>query len=376
MAKKKLLIFHPALAPYRVDQFNALSLLFELEVVFLYDNLWSYKMDQSRLISQLNFRVSWLLTGPRYKGRVFRYGMLKKIKSINPDIISGYEFSFTTQYLILLKRLGLIRQKIGSMIDDSIDICHHVQSGIRAKARKYSVKYMDFLVVNSAEVSLFYLKEFQLHENQLIISPLLQNPERLRSNSEKLEEIAKTYAEKYQLNGKKVLLFVGRFIPEKALPQFLRVICNTLHEQSNCVCIVVGEGPELRSLKAIILEKNLEEKVILPGKFEGEELYAWYLCASGLVLPSVSETFGAVVNEALIFGLKVLCSQYAGASCLIRPDNGLIFNPLNGDDTIEKLTLLLAEIEPVGDADLTKKPSLMRNSEQQFRNEWRKLTHD
>ena len=92
MAKKKLLIFHPALAPYRVDQFNALSLLFELEVVFLYDNLWSYKMDQSRLISQLNFRVSWLLTGPRYKGRVFRYGMLKKIKSINPDIISGYEF--------------------------------------------------------------------------------------------------------------------------------------------------------------------------------------------------------------------------------------------------------------------------------------------
>ena len=50
MAKKKLLIFHPALAPYRVDQFNALSLLFELEVIFLYDNLWSYKMDQSRLI--------------------------------------------------------------------------------------------------------------------------------------------------------------------------------------------------------------------------------------------------------------------------------------------------------------------------------------
>lgn len=93
------------------------------------------------------------------------------------------------------------------MIDDSIDICLHVQSGIRAKARKYSSEIWIFLVVNSAEVSLFYLKEFQLHENQLIISPLLQNPERLRSNSEKLEEeIAKTYAEKYQLNGKSAVI--------------------------------------------------------------------------------------------------------------------------------------------------------------------------
>ena len=376
MNKKKLLIFHPALAPYRVDQFNALSLLFELEVVFLYDNLWSYKMDQSRLLSQLNFKVSWLLKGPRYKGRVFRFGMLKKIRTINPDIIIGYEYSFTTQYLILLKRLGIIRQEIGSVIDDSIDICHHVQSKVRSQARKYAVKQLDFLVVNSDKVSQFYQDTFGLGDHQVIISPLLQDPEKLRSKPAELESVAEKYIQKYNLYGKKVLLFVGRFIPEKALPNFLITFNSILLEQKDTIFVLVGEGDEIQTLKAIIQEKHLEEKVILPGKYEGQELYAWYLCASVFVLPSVSETFGAVVNEALIFGLKVLCSQYAGASCLINSDNGLIFNPLDEKDTKTKINLFMAAIEPVRTVDMTKKPSLMGSHEQQFSNEWRKLMYD
>jgi len=376
MNKKKLLIFHPALAPYRVDQFNALSLLFELEVVFLYDNLWSYKMDQSRLLSQLNFKVSWLLKGPRYKGRVFRFGMLKKIRTINPDIIIGYEYSFTTQYLILLKRLGIIRQEIGSVIDDSIDICHHVQSRVRSQARKYAVKQLDFLVVNSDKVSQFYQDTFGLGDHQVIISPLLQDPEKLRSKPAELESVAEKYIQKYNLYEKRVWLFVGRFIPEKALPNFLITFNSILLEQKDTIFVVVGEGDEIQTLKAIIQEKHLEEKVILPGKYEGQELYAWYLCASVFVLPSVSETFGAVVNEALIFGLKVLCSQYAGASCLINSDNGLIFNPLDEKDTKTKINLFMAAIEPVRTVDMTKKPSLMGSHEQQFSNEWRKLMYD
>lgn len=333
-------------------------------------------MDQSRLRSQLNFSVSWLLKGPYYKGRVFRFGMLKKIKSVNPDLILGYEYSFTTQYLILLKRLGIIQQKIGSAVDDSIDICYNIQSNLRSQSRKYLVKHLDFLVVNSAEVSLFYQNAFKLKENQLIVSPLLQSAERLRSKSGKLHEIANQYIQDYNLSGKIVLLFVGRFIPEKALPKFLTTISSLLLEQKNILFVLVGEGAEIQPLKAIVEEKKLEDKVIFPGKIEGEELYSWYLCASGFVLPSIYEPFGAVVNEALIFGLKVFCSQYAGASYLIRSDNGLIFNPLNENDTVEKLTFFIDGIESVGQVNMDKKPSLMESHEESFGKEWRKLMYD
>jgi len=374
--KKKLLIIHPALAPYRVDQFNAISRLFDLEVVFIFGNVWNHKFDQKKLLSQLIFKVSFLLKGPRLKGRVFRFGMYRSIRKINPDIVLGYEFSFSTQYLILLKRLGLLRQKIGTTIDDSIDICNNVQSKTRLFARKNAIKHLDYVVVLSTEVSEFYQKTFHLSESQIIISPILQDADRLRSKAEFLEKIANQYARDYDLFGKKVLLFVGRFISEKALPNFVDTIHSLLLEHKDLVLVLVGEGEEKQKLQVQITERQLEQKVFLPGRFEGEELYAWYLCASGFVLPSTYEPFGAVVNEALIFGLPIFCSKYAGASYLVSTGKGLLFDPLNASDTTNGLSNFLPTISPVGKIDLIARPSLMADVRDVFTSEWNKINKD
>ena len=374
--KKKLLIIHPALAPYRIDQFNAISRLFNLEVVFIFGNVWNHKFDQSKLLSQLIFKVSFLLKGPRHKGRVFRFGMFRTIRKVNPDVVLGYEFSFSTQYLILLKRLGLLHQKIGTTIDDSIDICNNVQSKTRLFARKNAIKHLDYVVVLSNEVSEFYQKTFQLSESQIIVSPILQDAERLRSKVEKLEEIAVQYAHEFDLSGKKVLLFVGRFISEKALPNFIDTIYSLLLEYEDLVFILVGDGDEKQKLQAQIVNKQLEQRVLLPGRFEGDELYAWYLCASGFVLPSTYEPFGAVVNEALIFGLPVFCTKYAGASYLVHPGNGLLFDPISKSDTTNGLLNFLSALSPVGKIDLMARPSLMANDHDMFTSEWNKLYRD
>ena len=371
--KKKLLIIHPALAPYRIDQFNAISRLFDLEIVFIFGNVWNHKFDQSKLLSQLMFKVSFLMKGPRYKGRVFRFGMYRTIRKMNPDVVLGYEFSFSTQYLILLKRLGLLHQKIGTTIDDSIDICNHVQSKARYFVRKQTVKHLDFLVVLSKEVSEFYQKEFHLSESQIIVSPILQNVERLRANAEKLEEIANQYVQKYNLKGKKVLLFVGRFIAVKALPNFIDGIHSLLAERDDLVLVLEGDGAEKQKLQELITEKRLSQKVFLPGRFESEELYAWYLCGSGFVLPSTYEPFGAVVNEALIFGLPVFCSKYAGASFLVNSGKGLLFDPLDKQNTMNGLSDFLSMIHPLKDIDLKSKPALMTNNQDAFVDEWNKI---
>ena len=372
---KKLLIIHPALAPYRIDQFNAISRLYNLEVVFIFGNVWNHKFDQAKLLSQLIFKVSFLLKGPRLKGRVFRFGMYRTIRRIKPDVIFGYEFSFSTQYLILLKRLGLIHQKIGTTIDDSIDICYRVQSKIRFFARKNTIKHLDFLVVMSPEVSEFYQKKFNLKESQIIVSPVLQDAERLRMNADKLESIANQYTHDYNLMGKKVLLFVGRFIPEKALPNFINAINLLLLQREDLILVLVGDGIDKSNIEAQIKENHLREKVFLPGRFEGVELYSWYLCASCFVLPSIYEPFGAVVNEALIFGLPVFCSKYAGASYLISPNKGIVFDPLNEDETVKDMTDFLASVEKVGEIDLTTQPSLMPDTNDLFAKEWNKINY-
>ncbi|OJV81854.1 MAG: hypothetical protein BGO34_08755 [Bacteroidia bacterium 44-10] len=374
--KQKMLIFHPALTPYRIDQFNSLNEIYDLEVVFLFGKLWNFAIDQQNLEKECHYKISYLLNGPRYKGRLFRFGMYRKIKEVNPDVILGYEYSFTTQYLIFLKSVGLIKQKIGSSIDDSLDICMNVQSKTRKLIRDYSVKHLDFVVVMSEEVARFYRNNFMFDEKQVIVSPILQLPERLRKDPEKIESLGQDYISKYSLTGKKVILFVGRFIPEKALPLFIDTVAPILAEWENVVLVLVGEGEQKEMLSTLVKEKKLEGKVIFPGKFQAEELYGWYACASGFVLPSLSETFGAVVNEALIFGLTVLCSRYAGASSLIHPGNGILFNPSNSSDTREKLQQYVDNLKPTGDVCLAARPVLMDDQAQNFIKEWGKLNYE
>jgi len=374
--KKKLLIFHPALAPYRIDQFNALSQLFDLEVVFIFKNIPDNKFDQNKLLSLLHFKYSFLLIGPSFNGRVFRFGVFNTIRKFKPDIIFGYEYSLTTQYLILLKRFGFIHQKIGTTTDDSLDICNNVQTRSRFFARRISVKRLDYLIVLSNEVSRFYQKVFSLKDSQVIVSPILQDPDRLRANITELEALANGYSQQYHLAGKKVLLFVGRFIPEKAIPGFLLNIHSILQEQKNLVLVIIGEGIEKKAIEGLIREKHLEEKVILPGRFEGQYLNAWYLCASGFVLPSIYEPFGAVVNEALIFGLKVLCSKYAGSSFLVNDGKGLLFDALNEKETVTKMKLFINSIEVFEKVDMMQKPTLMSDHQPEITKEWEKLIYD
>jgi len=371
---KNILIIHPALAPYMIDQFNVISQLYNLEVAFLFRNPWYDKFDQSKLLPLLKFKYSFLLKGPHYKERVFRFKMLNLIRKVDPDIIIGYEYSFTTQYLILLKSLGLIHQKIGSIIDDSLDICYHVQTNIRFLARHLSVKRLDYLIVQSSEVSKFYQNTFNIEDKRIIVSPILQEPERLRNNRDELEKIGNDYLIKYHLKNKKVLLFVGRLVPVKAVTKFIDSIKTILQDQEDLVLVVVGDGEERKNIEALIKEFKLENKVLMPGRYEGSELYAWYLCASGLTLPSTYEPFGAVVNESLIFGTKVFCSKHAGASILIHSDIGLIFEPLDKNETIDKIKIFLNLIDTVTEVNIDRKPCLMPDYKKKLVTEWEKIS--
>ncbi len=373
--KKRMMIFHPALAPYRIDQFNLLNELFDLEVVFLFDSLWNFSIDQQKLREACHFKISYLLRGPRRKGRLLRWGVLRAIKRAKPDVVFGYEYSFTTQYLILLKRTGLLKQKIGSFIDDSLHISENVQSSARKWARNYSIKHLDFLVVMSQEVARFHRTRFLFPEKQVIVSPILQFPERLRENRKLIEAFATRYMEENQLAGKKVLLFVGRFIPEKALPLFISTIARVLSDREDYRLVLVGEGVEKERLLAIVKAHKLEEKVIIPGKFQADELYGWYACASGFVLPSLYEPFGAVVNEALIFGLTVLCSWYAGSSTLIHQGNGFLFDPSDDMDTLSKFQLFMESIPVMERVNLENTPPLIKDYRPNFNKEWRKVSH-
>jgi len=112
--------------------------------------------------------------------------------------------------------------------------------------------------------------------------------------------------------GPPTVLFVGRFAPEKNLPALLEAFRKLRDESSACVLALVGDGPERAALEAIVTRLALNDAVTFPGALSGEALYDSYAGATCLVLPSLSEPWGLVVNEALSFGCPVVVSDRCG----------------------------------------------------------------
>lgn len=96
-----------------------------------------------------------------------------------------------------------------------------------------------------------------------------------------------------------IMLNVGRVAPEKNLEAFLDA-------QVPGTKVVVGDGPSLDDLKSRYPE------VVFLGAFSGEELAAAYRSADCFVFPSLTDTFGMVVIEALASGLPVAAFPVAG----------------------------------------------------------------
>ncbi|WP_248918715.1 glycosyltransferase family 4 protein [Pseudomonas entomophila] len=110
------------------------------------------------------------------------------------------------------------------------------------------------------------------------------------------------------------VLHVGRLAPEKNLA-LLRPCMEALRKsypQKRLRLIVVGDGPQRASL-----EQHLPEAVFC-GTQRGEALAEHYASGDLFLFPSLTETFGNVVLEALASGLAVVAYDEAAAAQHIR----------------------------------------------------------
>lgn len=109
-----------------------------------------------------------------------------------------------------------------------------------------------------------------------------------------------------------VALFVGKLIPEKRPNDFVRAIGAARLGGIDVKGVFVGSG-ELES-RAKALAAELEVPVSFEGFRNQSELPSFYAAADVLVLPSQSETWGLVVNEAMACGLPAIVSDAVGCA--------------------------------------------------------------
>ena len=61
--KQKAIVFHPAIAPYRIDLFNSLNDLYAAEFYFEFDNALEQSFKQKALRDRLHFVPRYLKKG-------------------------------------------------------------------------------------------------------------------------------------------------------------------------------------------------------------------------------------------------------------------------------------------------------------------------
>jgi len=104
-----------------------------------------------------------------------------------------------------------------------------------------------------------------------------------------------------------VALYVGRIAAEKQVDLAIEAFDRIRRIQPDSRCVLVGDGPELNHLR------RHHSSHIYTGAKIGEELAVHYASADLFVFPSLTETFGNVLTEALASGVAPLAFDYAAA---------------------------------------------------------------
>jgi glycosyltransferase involved in cell wall biosynthesis len=124
------------------------------------------------------------------------------------------------------------------------------------------------------------------------------------------------FEQSYGVTAAAKLLYVGRISKEKnlaVLGDAFRLLCA---RQAQAHLVVVGDGPYLNEMKALLSDLPCT----FTGALAGDDLAKAYASADIFVFPSTTDTFGNVVLEAQASGLPVVVSDQGGPCENMLPD--------------------------------------------------------
>lgn len=319
-------VFNVALAPYRIDFFNSIAEMGEASFYFTQQGVDGSSFDEAQMRQECRF-VPRVLKSFTLLGRRLPLSVWRILRQEQPTTVFVPEFSFVTLLVILYKILFFASFKVVSICDDSIDMLNGNDfSRMHGYARKLMAPMCDELVLLDKKSVDWYRHRY----GKGLWFPMIRNEEKYAHQLINAQSVEHNIRSHYpEVNTCKVVLFVGRLVALKNVDSIIRAL------PEEALLVVVGDGEERSKLEE--LAAQFGKHVLFVGWKNGGELLAWYRIAHVLVLASFRESFGAVVNEALLAGCRVCVSERAGSSCLVTHENGSVFNPEDKNELTVKL---------------------------------------
>jgi glycosyltransferase involved in cell wall biosynthesis len=143
----------------------------------------------------------------------------------------------------------------------------------------------------------------------------------------------------------RVLLYVGRLAPEKALPDLLAGFAKAAAADPRARLIFAGDGPLRETLECQARQLGLADRVRFPGRIDPNHIPDWLRAADLFALVSPGEGFSCALVEAMSAGLAAIVSDIPANTQLVSHGvNGLTV-PVGDPDAIASAITLLFEDE-------------------------------
>jgi glycosyltransferase involved in cell wall biosynthesis len=142
------------------------------------------------------------------------------------------------------------------------------------------------------------------------------------------------------------LLYAGRLLEWKGVDLALRALRELRKRQITAVFTIVGSGPAQNALHRLAAELGVNDEVRWVPWVPQAELHEHYHQHDVLLFPSLRDSGGMVVLEALAHGLPVVCTDVGGPGAIVRDDCGRVVNTLqqSRDEVVSRLADALFEL--------------------------------
>jgi len=329
--KRRLVIITEIISPYRIPLFNGLARdpSVDLHVIFLAETdpgLRQWKVYKEEIRFSYQVLPSWRKQIAAYNV-LLNFGMAGALRRARPDFVlcGGYS------YLAAWQALFWARASSVPFFLWSESNRQDIRGGlsfVEFLKRTFLDECSGFVVPGRSAAQ--YLLDHGIKERNIFTAVNAVDNDFFSCVAARARGNAAEQRNKIGLPDR-YLLFSGRLVRQKGVFELLAAYAKLesgLRQQIGLV--FVGDG----SCRSLLEERS---QLISPGvvKFAGfvqrEELPIYYALAEMLILPTYTDTWGLVVNEAMVCGLPIIVSQAAGCAADLVTEgwNGYIVDPTN-----------------------------------------------
>ncbi|MFA5156298.1 MAG: glycosyltransferase family 4 protein [Candidatus Omnitrophota bacterium] len=239
--------------------------------------------------------------------------LLKKKFKIPLNIQAHIDF-VDNEYWIKMRPVNVLFNALGKFICKRSDTIRVVASETKEKLEKYGVA-------------------------QDRISLISVHSDLKRFNATDGSKIRQEYLNK---GFEQILLFVGRLVDQKDIPNLFSAFAIILKKKPNTLLLIAGKGPKEAFLKDLAKKMGISSNVIFAGAIEHQLIPQFYAASDIFVLPSIFEGRATVIVEAILSKKPIVSTDVSGLrEWMVNGETGFVVKRKDPQAFAEKITFLL-----------------------------------